>query len=318
MPLTLQQLRDLVAVVTHGGYRPAARALGQAQAGLTKSIARLEREHGVVLLERSGQGVALTADGAAFLRHAQAVVLEADRAQDWLAAAAAPNRARGASIALGVSVEPSLALVPAVLEDFRRMLPEVSVRLTQGVASTLLAGVRENRLELAVTRLPAAFEDGDLAVERLFESEAIVAARAGHPLATRGAPVDLAQLAACDWIVVGDPALPAQEDPSLRELFAAPSLPPPRIATVTDSIFGAVALLVQSDAVARLPRALLDHPLVAGLLCALPLRQDPSPPYAIAVVRKATRALSPEARTLAAMLGSFVRSRRAADASARP
>src|SRR5207342_1849044 len=109
--------------VAHGGYRPAARALGVAQAGLTKSIARLEREHGVVLLDRSGQGIALTADGAHFLRQAQAVVLEADRAEAWLAAAAAPRGARAASIALGVSVEPSLHVVPAVLEDFRRVLP---------------------------------------------------------------------------------------------------------------------------------------------------------------------------------------------------
>lgn len=50
--MTLQQLRDFVAVVTHGGYRPAARVLDVAQAGLTKSIARLEQAYGVALLDR--------------------------------------------------------------------------------------------------------------------------------------------------------------------------------------------------------------------------------------------------------------------------
>ena len=38
--MTLQQLRDLVAVITHGGHRSAARAPGRSRAGLTKSVAR--------------------------------------------------------------------------------------------------------------------------------------------------------------------------------------------------------------------------------------------------------------------------------------
>jgi len=41
--MRLQQLRDLLAVVSHGGYRAAARALDVSQAGLTKSVAKLKR-----------------------------------------------------------------------------------------------------------------------------------------------------------------------------------------------------------------------------------------------------------------------------------
>jgi DNA-binding transcriptional LysR family regulator len=82
--LTLQQLRDFLAVIAHGGFRPAARVLGVAQAGLTKSVARLEEEHGVVLIERSASGATLTALGVEFHRLAAAVALEADRAEAWL------------------------------------------------------------------------------------------------------------------------------------------------------------------------------------------------------------------------------------------
>ncbi len=78
--ITLRQLRDLVAVVTHGGYRAAARALEVSQAGLTKSLAKLEDEHGVSLLERRAKGVWLTVHGEAFLQQAQALLLEAERA----------------------------------------------------------------------------------------------------------------------------------------------------------------------------------------------------------------------------------------------
>lgn len=298
--MTLQQLRDFLAVVAHGGYRPAARALGLSQAGLTKSIAKLEQDHGVALIDRSAKGAVLTAEGVVFLRHAKSIVLEADRALDWLASA---NGAKAERIAMGVSLEPSLRLVPAVLADFRRTLPDVALQLTHGVASVLIAGVRENRLEFAVTRLPAEFDASDLTVQVLFESEAVIAGRAGHPLATGAAIEDLAT---CDWIVIGDPSQPAEVDPSIRETFADPLLARPRVAAVTDSLFSAVAMLVESDCLARLPRAALDHPLIAGKLVGVRSAEAPSR-YQIAVLHKASRRLSREAQTLCAMLASFAR-----------
>ena len=308
--MTLQQLRDFVAVVTHGGYRPAARALDVAQTGLTKSIARLEAQYGVALLDRLGKGVVLTADGAAFLRHAQAVILEAERAQACLHAASQTGAA-GASVtvALGVSIEPSLQLIPAVLRDFQHAMPNASVLLTQGVSSALLAGVRENRLELAVTRLPADFEDGDLAVQRLFDSESIIAARADHPLCGADQSVDAAELSRYEWVIAGDPSQPAESDASIRELFDARGRPRPHVVAVTDSLFDVVAMLASGDCLARLPAAALDHPLLRGQLKALRLDGPPSPRYTIAIVHKASRQLSPAARKLAAMLGSMVRSR---------
>jgi LysR family transcriptional regulator of abg operon len=298
--MTLQQLRDLVAVVTHGGYRSAARALGCSQAGLTKSVAKLEREYGVVLFDRGGLGASLNGDGEQFARYAQAVLLEAERAEQWLQA---PRRRRAASVSLGVSVEPSLSLVPSVLEDFRRALPDVTVRMTHGVSSELITGVRENRLELAVSRLPAELHAVDLKLDPLYESEPVVAARRGHPLARA---TSLSQLSGYDWVVVGDPSQPVASDASIRELFDNHSLGRPRIAAVTDSLFGAIATLVASECLARLPRTVLDHPLVAGQLVGLQLREAPTP-YRVALLRKASRPLSREAQTLAAMLTSYAR-----------
>ncbi|KWT70650.1 MULTISPECIES: LysR substrate-binding domain-containing protein [unclassified Variovorax] len=298
--MTLQQLRDLVAVITHGGYRAAARAQGRSQAGLTKSVAKLEREHGVMLFDRGGQGASLNSDGEQFVRYAQAILLEADRAEEWLKA---PHRRRAASVSLGVSIEPSLRLVPSVLEDYRRVLPDVTVRMTHGVSSELIAGVRENRLELAVSRLPADLHAVDLKIDVLYESEPVVAARKGHPLARA---TSLAELCGCDWVVVGDPSQPGANDASIRELFDNHSLGRPRIAAVTDSLFGAIATLIESECLARLPRTALDHPLVAGQLVALQLREAPGQ-YPVALLRKASRPLTREAQTLAAMLTSYAR-----------
>ena len=311
--MTLQQLRDLVAVVTHGGYRPAARALDVAQAGLTKSIARLEQEYGVALLDRQSKGVTLSTAGSTFLRYAQAVILDADRAEAWLRAEANAKAEGATTLMFGVSTEPSLQLIPAVLNDFRRAMPNVALRMTQRVSGALLTGVRESRLELAVTRLPPGFEDRDLVVQPLFESEAVVVARADHPLMTADAPVDHARLAAWDWVVFGDTSQPAESDGSVLEMFDGRGLQRPHVAAVTDSLFEVVAMLADADLLALLPAAALAHPLVEGRLKAVALREPASPRYTIAIVHKASIALSPAARTLAAMVASMVRSRAIVD-----
>ncbi|MDB5875487.1 MAG: LysR-family transcriptional regulator [Ramlibacter sp.] len=302
--MTLQQLRDLIAIVSHGGYRSAARSLDVSQSGLTKSIAKLESDYGISLLERTSKGLVLTLDGEVFLRYAETILLESERAEQWLRTSR--NR-HAASVALGVSIEPSLQLVPAVLGDFRQKFPDVAIRISHGVASEIITALRENRLELAVTRLPSDFAATDLKVDVIYESEPAIVTRRGNPHARARS---LRELVKFDWVVVGDPLQSGAGDASITELFDEKSLGRPRIAAVTDSLFGAIAMLVESDCFSRLPRTILDHPLIGARLVAVDVREPPRR-YRVAVVRKSNRQLSTEAQTLAAMLSSFARIRQA-------
>jgi len=303
--MTIQQLRALMAVVTHGGFRAASRILNVSQGGLTKSIAALEEEYGVDLIDRTAKGVQLTSRGEAFLHFAKAILQEADRAEQWLKA---HSRDLSASVSLGVSIEPSIRLAPAVLQDFRKSLPSVGVRLTQGVALDLLNALRENKIELAVIRLPRNFDESDLRVDRLYQSEPVVVGRVGHPGANA---TSLRELVKYDWVVVGDTSQQgAMSDDSIWELFDREGLGRPRFAAVCNSLFSIISMLTESDALARLPRAVLDHPLVSRNLVAVPVVEPPVP-YWIAIVQKASRRLSPEAQTLRAMLTSYARISRA-------
>lgn len=303
--MNLQQLRDFHAVVTHSGFRAAARVLDVSQAGLTKSIARLESEHGLSLIERTTRGVELTPEGRAFLPYAQAAITEALRAEDWLRSV--KNR-RTSRVSLGVSVEPSLRLVPAVLKDFRQTLPEVAIHITQSAASELLSALRENRLEFSVMRLPRDLDTADLRVDVLYESEAVIVARADHPQANARS---VAELAGLQWVVVGDPRRAGQEDESVQELFLQQKLGQPRFAAISDSLFGAASMLIESDCISRLPIGILDHPLTRRHLVEIPV-PHPSRRYEVAIVSRSNRRLSTEARTLIAMLRSFSRITRGA------
>ena len=80
----------------------------------------------------------------------------------------------------------------------------------------------------------------------------------------------------------------------------------PTIAVVTDSLFSAVETLIESDCIARLPRSVLEHPLVVGRLAPINLAEPPHSAR-VAMVRKPGRPMTREAQTLAAMLAPCAR-----------
>jgi DNA-binding transcriptional LysR family regulator len=87
--LDLGRVRAFVAVADEGHFGRAAAALSVSQQGLSKRVARLEAELGVVLLTRSAAGVSLTGAGRRFLAPARRLLAAAD-----LAAATARHEVR--------------------------------------------------------------------------------------------------------------------------------------------------------------------------------------------------------------------------------
>ena len=71
--MTLNQIRNVVAIAERGSLRSAARALGVTQPAVTRSIRELEHELGVTLFERKATGMALTSLGDAFVRRASGI-----------------------------------------------------------------------------------------------------------------------------------------------------------------------------------------------------------------------------------------------------
>ena len=71
--MTLQQLNYIITISETGSINKAAERLYVSQPSLTSAIKELERELGIVLFNRSGKGVTLTADGMDFLPYARQV-----------------------------------------------------------------------------------------------------------------------------------------------------------------------------------------------------------------------------------------------------
>src|SRR3546814_15965523 len=81
----MQDLNDLYyfsAVVDHGGFAAAERALGIPKSRLSRRISQLETELGVRLLQRSTRRFAVTDVGQGVYRQAQSMLAEAQAARD--------------------------------------------------------------------------------------------------------------------------------------------------------------------------------------------------------------------------------------------
>src|SRR5471032_2587169 len=81
----MQDLNDLyyfAKVVEAGGFAAAGRLLGIPKSRLSRRIAELEERLGARLLQRTTRQLTLTAVGERYLRHCQAMLLEAEMADE--------------------------------------------------------------------------------------------------------------------------------------------------------------------------------------------------------------------------------------------
>ena len=125
----MQDLNDLyyfAAVVEHGGFAAAERALGIPKSRLSRRISALEAELGVRLLQRSTRRFAVTDVGNSVYRHAQSMLLEAQAAREVVdRLSAEPRGLVRVSIPVGLAQRE----IPSLLPDFLARYPEVRVQL---------------------------------------------------------------------------------------------------------------------------------------------------------------------------------------------
>jgi DNA-binding transcriptional LysR family regulator len=79
--LNLNDLLVFVQVVDHGGFAAAGRALGTPKSTLSKRLSELEKVIGVRLVQRTSRSFAVTDIGRDFYRHAAAMLIEAEAAE---------------------------------------------------------------------------------------------------------------------------------------------------------------------------------------------------------------------------------------------
>lgn len=80
--LNLNDLFFFVQIVEHGGLAPAGRALNIPKATLSKRLLELEKDTGTRLIQRTSRSFAVTELGRELYRHAAAMMIEAEAAEN--------------------------------------------------------------------------------------------------------------------------------------------------------------------------------------------------------------------------------------------
>lgn len=125
----MQDLNDLyyfAKVMEAGGFAAAGRLLGIPKSRLSRRIAELEERLGARLLQRTTRQLTLTAVGERYLGHCQAMLLEAEMADEAVANMSSEPRGR-----LRVSCPVGLAheILPTVVAQFLAAHPLVQLEM---------------------------------------------------------------------------------------------------------------------------------------------------------------------------------------------
>jgi LysR family transcriptional regulator, benzoate and cis,cis-muconate-responsive activator of ben and cat genes len=280
----LRQLRYFVAVVDHGGFRNAARALHVSQPPLSRAVRDLEAELDATLVDRRGAGLPTRA-GAVLLRHARKIL-------DAIEAARTEVSASSRSLRVG-HVLPEYCSDPSfrsAAESLEGVEVKVTPILPGRVPRALAAGV----IDVAFVFLPFEHVGSDLVVEPVGQDALVAAVRSADPLGT-ARRLTLREMAQQPLILFPRRAMPERYDEILGHFRRAGRVP--RLVGVGPHLREALERVARGDGVTLVPERASRVHAIAGV--ALRPLADLTALWTLAAVRQPENAVA--ARLLAAL-----------------
>jgi LysR family transcriptional activator of glutamate synthase operon len=187
--MELRQLYYFVKVANREHVTRAAEELHVAQSAVSRQIHLLEEELGVKLFIPKGRNLQLTHAGKLFLKRAEAIIADLERAIAEIHELTDPEHGE---VRLGFPHSLGTHLVPTVIAKFRKRHPGVRFHFHQGMYASLLRDVLSGEIDLAfVSPLPE--QDDLLCGHAVLKERLLAVLPPHHPLA--GEPViELSQL----------------------------------------------------------------------------------------------------------------------------
>jgi DNA-binding transcriptional LysR family regulator len=259
---TLRQLEYLVAVGETGSIAAASERVNVSSPSISAAIAQLEQEFGLQLfVRRHAQGLSLTQGGRQFVDEARAVLAAAGRLNDL--ANEITGQVRG-PLSVGCLVTFAQVVLPQLRRSFTDRFPGVEFRQFERHQAEILDGIRQARLDVALTYdldIPA-----DLDFVGLVRLPPYALIGEDHPLAGRAA-VSAEELAPYPMVLLD---LPFSND-YFMDLFRPHALRPKIVERTRD--MGVMRAMVANGfgySIANIPMA-TDLAPDGRRLCRVPL-----------------------------------------------
>ena len=192
--MEIRHLQALVGIAEHGSFSAAAEALGTVQSNVSAHVARLERELGAPVVDRSSGR--LTEEGEIVVARARRMLVEMDA---LVADVSAMRREVVGTVRAGMIGTTGRWLVPRLFAMLRERHPRVQMTVDDGTSASLEPRVLSGQLDLAVVSLPVVGDE--LMATPLFEEDLMLVVPIDHPLARAPRPLPLAELVQLDLVL---------------------------------------------------------------------------------------------------------------------
>lgn len=149
-------LHYFTVVAEERSFSRASARLRIAQPAISRKIKALELDLGVLLFTRHTRGVDLTEPGESLLRNAYALFRQIEALRDH--AVTSGETPRGV-VTIGVLPTPGEYIVPRLVEQSRKLYPEIKFRIVEGYSGDLHSMLLNQEINIAVMHAPLPHPD---------------------------------------------------------------------------------------------------------------------------------------------------------------
>lgn len=260
--LDLNLLLVLNTVLTEGSVAKAADRLHVTPSAVSNALARLRLLFGDQLVTRKGRGIVPTPRA---LELAPMLAKGLQDLHDAVRAGGFTPATTTRRFTLALSDVGQIVLLPRIVSLFTKEMPRARLRAVGIDSFALLGGLAGPEIDAVIGPATAG---ADTHVERLFEHDAVLICREGHPALAKAA--DARTLGTLRHIAID--MVPGQALRDLAGTAYAKARITRDVAMTVPTFFAAAAVVASTDLVATVPASLLD---AVGHL--LRLRALPSP-----------------------------------------
>ena len=289
--ITIRQFEAFLAIVDQNGIAAAAQRLGLTSSAVSQLLAKLERELGFRLFDRTTRRVSLSTAGRDFLSSAESVLRHLRAAEQT--ASDIRNRAAGI-VRVGAPLVLASTAIPFAIAGYATEKPKVVVRVVDTDVEQLVERVASGDVDLAVG--PDRATGDRVQREPIFQSPWVLWCAEQHPLA-RKRRLRWQDLHGTPIVATG-----RDHEASVAQMLVdQPS--DARIAPVevVDNVTTAFGLVAQGLAVTLAP--LYVKPLAQTFGLVMRRVVEPETIREVCVYRPVDRSLSPPADGFAQFLG---------------
>jgi|GEM_PF-827316 len=255
--MEIRHLEYAVVLAETLHFGRAAERVYIGQSAFSTHIARLEKEVGALLFDRSANRVRLTVAGENFVKRAEKILEDLSAAS---LEAQTLQKPKQQELTVGLFHESAGELTPLIINAYQRAIPNIRLGFRRLTMTDQLEAVAEGDVDVAFLRTP--IEDNRLSLVPLFSEPRFVGLAENHKLAQQ--PEILVSDLLDEEFALASPQAPG----TWRRYWALDDLrgEPSRVATTVTTVWDSVTAIAFQNAVDTFPQSATRMHQIPGMV----------------------------------------------------